>query len=414
MRVSWTRAFDVARRKWRSLSGAGARGDARYYVAETWGDDMPTTSDLERYRDNLQDEIDGAAMYRALAQMESEPSLVELYGRLAATEERHGGLWRDRLIEAGEDPGEGAVSRRARILIWLARKMGPGVLVSTVARDEQTGQFMYDDQPETDGTSLRSDERSHARLMATLAQDNPTTMTGPVLARLEGRHSAVGGNALRAAVLGANDGLVSNLALVMGIAGATSDRATVLLAGLAGLLAGAISMALGEWISVQSSRELYQRQIATERSEIEEFPEEEAEELTLIYQAKGIPAEQAAALAAAVMADPERALDTLSREELGIDPDDLGGSPWEAAITSFFLFSVGAILPVFPFFFATGVTVIVASLTLSGIGLFALGAAISLITGKNTLRSGLRQGAFGLTAAAVTYTIGSLLGVAVS
>ncbi|NOX22079.1 MAG: rubrerythrin family protein [Actinobacteria bacterium] len=353
-------------------------------------------------------------MYRALADMESDPSLAELYRRLAATEERHGNLWRDRLLEAGEDPGGMAVSRRARILIWLARRMGSGVLVSTIARDEQTGQFMYDDQSETEGTSLRADERSHARLMAVLAQDNPIAVTGPMLARLEGRHSAIGGNALRAAVLGANDGLVSNLALVMGIAGATSDRTTVLLAGLAGLLAGAISMALGEWISVQSSRELYERQIATEQSEIEEFPEEEAAELALIYQAKGVPAEQAAALAAAVMADPVKALDTLSREELGIDPDDLGGSPWEAAISSFFLFALGAILPVLPYFFTSGATVIAASLLLSGIGLLALGAAISLITGKSTIRSAVRQAAFGIAAAGVTYAIGSLLGVAVS
>ncbi len=375
---------------------------------------MPTSDDLDRYRGNLQDEIDGAAMYRALADMESEPSLAELYRRLAATEERHGNLWRDRLLEAGEDPGGMAVSRRVRILIWLARRMGSGVLVSTIARDEQTGQFMYDDQSETEGTSLRADERSHARLMAVLAQDNPIAVTGPMLARLEGRHSAIGGNALRAAVLGANDGLVSNLALVMGIAGATSDRTTVLLAGLAGLLAGAISMALGEWISVQSSRELYERQIATEQSEIEEFPEEEAAELALIYQAKGVPAEQAAALAAAVMADPVKALDTLSREELGIDPDDLGGSPWEAAISSFFLFAFGAILPVLPYFFTSGATVIAASLLLSGIGLLALGAAISLITGKSTTRSAVRQAAFGIAAAGVTYAIGSLLGVAVS
>jgi len=375
---------------------------------------VSTSDDLDRYRGNLQDEIDGAAMYRALADMESDPSLAELYRRLAATEERHGNLWRDRLLEAGEDPGGMAVSRRARILIWLARRMGSGVLVSTIARDEQTGQFMYDDQSETEGTSLRADERSHARLMAVLAQDNPIAVTGPMLARLEGRHSAIGGNALRAAVLGANDGLVSNLALVMGIAGATSDRTTVLLAGLAGLLAGAISMALGEWISVQSSRELYERQIATEQSEIEEFPEEEAAELALIYQAKGVPAEQAAALAAAVMADPVKALDTLSREELGIDPDDLGGSPWEAAISSFFLFALGAILPVLPYFFTSGATVIAASLLLSGIGLLALGAAISLITGKSTIRSAVRQAAFGIAAAGVTYAIGSLLGVAVS
>ncbi len=374
---------------------------------------MASQADVARYRENLQDEIDGAAMYRALAGMEEEPALVELYERLAATEERHAGLWREKLAEAGEEPGDRGVSRRARVLIWLASKMGTGVLVSTIAQQERAGQFMYDDQPETEGTTLRADERSHARILSTLAEDNPTTMTGPVLARLEGRHSAVGGNALRAAVLGANDGLVSNLALVMAIAGASSSRTAVLIAGLAGLLAGAISMALGEWISVQSSRELNQRQLETERSEIEEFPEEEAEELALIYQAKGIPPDQAAELAASVMQDAERALDTMAREELGIDPDDLGGSPWEAAITSFFLFAIGAILPVLPFFFTSGLPAISMSLLFSGLGLFGLGAAISLMTGRNVWWSGSRQTIFGLVAAAITFGIGSLLGVAV-
>jgi len=375
---------------------------------------MADTDDIRRYRANLQDETDGAAMYRALADMEEDPALIELYERLAATEERHASLWQGRLTDAGADRTAPHVSRRTRILIWLASKMGTNVLVSTLAQQERSGQFMYDDQPETEGTTLRADERSHARLLTTLAEDNPTTMTGPVLARLEGRHSAVGGNALRAAVLGANDGLVSNLALVMAVAGASSSRTAVLIAGLAGLLAGAISMALGEWISVQSSRELYERQIETERSEIAEFPDEEAEELALIYQAKGIAPDQAASLAASVMADSERALDTMAREELGIDPDDLGGSPWEAAITSFFLFSIGAIIPVAPFMFTADVPAIVISVIGSTIGLFALGAAISLMTGRNMWWSGTRQALFGIIAAIVTFGIGTLLGVAVS
>ncbi len=375
---------------------------------------MADKDDIRRYRSNLQDETDGAAMYRALAGMEEDPALVELYERLAATEERHAQLWRGRLADAGADDSPPSVSRRTRVLIWLARKFGTNVLVSTLAREERAGQFMYDDQPETEGTTLRADERSHARLLSTLAEDNPTTMTGPILARLEGRHSAVGGNALRAAVLGANDGLVSNLALVMAVAGASTTGTPVLVAGLAGMLAGAISMALGEWISVQSSRELYQRQIETERSEIEEFPDEEAEELALIYQAKGIAPQEAARLASAVMDDAERALDTMAREELGIDPDDLGGSPWTAAITSFILFSIGAIIPVAPFLFTSGTTAILLSAAGSAIGLFGLGAAISLMTGRNVWWSGTRQALFGIVAAAVTFGIGTLLGVAVS
>src|SRR5262249_8289587 len=158
-------------------------------------------------------------------------------------------------------------------------------------------------------------------------------------ANIEGRHRTVGGNALRAAVLGANDGLTSNLSLVMGVAGATVDGGTIVLTGLAGLLAGACSMALGEWVSVTSARELAQRELGIEKSEVEQNPTEEREELQLIYEAKGLAAQEADRLSRAVMKDERTALDTLSREELGIDPDDLGGSPWTAAITSFLLFT---------------------------------------------------------------------------
>ena len=254
---------------------------------------MTQADDLARYRENLQDEIDGAAMYRTLADLESDPHLSELYQRLATTEERHGQLWADKLQAAGVRNGEPQPTLRIRILIRLANRFGPGMLVSTLAAQEQAGQFMYDDQPEATGTTLPADERSHARILRTVVGEGSGGIGGPSLARFEGRHSAVGGNALRAAVLGANDGLVSNLALVTGVAGASISNDAVLIAGFAGLLAGAISMALGEWLSVQSSRELYARQIDIERREIAEVPEEEAEELTLIYQAKGMPEDQA-------------------------------------------------------------------------------------------------------------------------
>ena len=233
------------------------------------------------------------------------------------------------------------------------------------------------------------------------------------MARLEGRHRAIGGNALRAAVLGANDGLVSNLSLVMGVAGADLHGRALLITGLAGLLAGACSMAMGEWLSVQSSRELYQRQIAIEEAELEQAPEEEAEELALIYQSRGIPEPQARALAAALIADEGNALETLSREELGIDPSELGGSAWEAAGTSFVLFCAGAIVPVIPFFSQAGSTAVIGSLALSALCLFAIGAAITLLTGRGVLYSGMRQLIFGLGAAGLTYGIGRLVGVSI-
>jgi VIT1/CCC1 family predicted Fe2+/Mn2+ transporter len=256
-------------------------------------------------------------------------------------------------------------------------------------------------------------ERSHARVLAAIAGPK-TGLEGGAIARLEGRHRAMGGNALRAAVLGANDGLVSNLSLVMGVAGADTSNRIILLTGLAGLVAGACSMAMGEWLSVNSSRELYQKQIATEAMELEEVPEEEKEELILIYQAKGLSEEEARALADKLFADKTTALDTLVREELGVDPDELGGSAWGAAGTSFLLFSLGAIFPVAPYFFLDGDAALAASLAASGCALAALGAGTSLFTGRGALFSAMRQLLIGFAAAGVTYGIGHLVGVSLA
>ena len=254
-------------------------------------------------------------------------------------------------------------------------------------------------------------ERSHARLLGSIA--SATGVEGGILARFEGRHRTAGGNALRAAVLGANDGLVSNLSLVMGVAGAALDSHAILVTGLAGLLAGAGSMALGEWLSVQSARELYEHQLQIEEAELRDTPEEEEAELALVYQAKGLSEPQARELAHRLVSDPQVALDTLAREELGIDPAELGGSAWEAAFTSFVLFAIGAVIPVAPFLLATGSTAVLASLAASTIGLFGIGAAITLLTGRSTWASGFRQVLFGLVAAALTYGVGRAIGVAV-
>jgi VIT1/CCC1 family predicted Fe2+/Mn2+ transporter len=234
---------------------------------------------------------------------------------------------------------------------------------------------------------------------------------GSDVARLEGRHRTAGGNALRAAVLGANDGLVSNLSLVMGVAGAAMNERTILITGMAGLLAGAGSMALGEWLSVQSSRELYRNQLEMEQEELLTMPEEEEEELALIYQARGLDAAKAREFAASVMSNSETALDTLAREELGFDPSELGGSAWEASITSFVLFSLGAVVPVIPFLFSRGPAAVMMSVAFSTIALFVVGAAITLFTGRSIWFSGARQVTFGLVAAALTFGVGKLVGV---
>ena len=373
---------------------------------------MPDQDKAARYRSNLQGELDSAALYRTLAESEPTPQMREVYRRLAAIEEKHAALWREQLAQVGESAGRYRASLRTRILAWLARRFGAAMVLPMVAAIEHEDRGMYDDQPEARAAGLPGIERSHSRVLEAASRPIRGGLTGSALAQIEGRHRT-GGNALRAAVLGANDGLVSNLSLVMGVAGAEFSSQTVLVTGLAGLLAGACSMAMGEWLSVTSARELYGQQIATEKAELEEIPEEEQEELELIYQAKGLPADKAKELAARIIANPKTALDTLVREELGIDPDDLGGSPWTAAGTSFLLFAIGAIFPVAPFFLLSGTAVIVTSLVVSACAMFAIGAGTSLFTGRGMLFSGARQIAIGLAAAAVTFGLGRVIGVSI-
>jgi VIT1/CCC1 family predicted Fe2+/Mn2+ transporter len=370
--------------------------------------------DAARYRANLRGEVDSAQLYHALAAAERDPQLAKVFARLAAVEEAHAAFWTKRLNALGARLPRLRPGFRSRALAWLARRFGPQFVLPSIDTLEHLDSGQYDSQPEAVAGGLPAAERSHARILEAIAGDAPGSIEGGTLARLEGRHRGFGGNALRAAVLGANDGLVSNLSLVMGVAGAALDSHAILITGLAGLLAGACSMALGEWLSVMSSRESYQRQIAQESDELEQVPDEEKEELVLIYQAKGLGEAEARTLADRLMANRETALDTLVREELGIDPNELGGSAWTAGGTSFLLFSLGAVFPVAPFVIASGQRAVIASVVLSGIALFAIGAGTSLFTGRNTFFSGARQLAVGLMAAAVTYGVGKLIGVAIS
>lgn len=366
--------------------------------------------DLDKYRSFLEDERNSALLYSALAENEKDSRLAEVYRRMAATETHHAEAWEQKLRDAGAAVSPFKPARRTRILLWLARRFGPEAVLPSVVSMEVKGSQGYSGKD----SAMASAEHSHARLLRTISKSGRGGLEGAALAQLEGRHRSAGGNALRAAVLGANDGLVSNFSLVMGVAGAEMSASSILLTGLAGLLAGAISMALGEWISVQSSRELYQRQIEIETEEIERAPQEEAEELALIYQARGMEEKASQQLAQNIMSNRDTALEALSRDELGIDPEELGGSAWEAAITSFLMFAIGAILPVIPYIFMSGMNAVALSAALSALGLFAIGAAITLFTGRPVITSGLRQVIFGLAAALVTYLIGRLIGVSIA
>jgi vacuolar iron transporter family protein len=368
--------------------------------------------DAHRYLENLSEERNAAQLYRILAQNEKNPKIADVYRRLAETEERHARYWIEELRKAGADAPKYHPSWRTRVLGWVARRFGVEVVLPALSQMESRNAVTHAANPAHE--AIARDDRGHAMLLQQLSRTDIGGMEGSALARIEGRHRSAGGNALRAAVLGASDGLLSNFNLVMGVAGAALDNHVILLTGIAGLLACSISMALGEWISVQSSRELYQKQIATEKDEIERMPEEEMEELVLIYQARGMDETFARTMASQVMSNPVTALDALVRDELGIDPKELGGSAWEAAIASFLLCAVGAIVPVLPFIFMSGKSAIAGSATLSAFGLFLLGAAITLFTGKPVFSSGVRQVLIGLASAAAVFGVGHLIGVAVS
>jgi VIT1/CCC1 family predicted Fe2+/Mn2+ transporter len=374
---------------------------------------LDASARVRRYRANIQAEVDRAAVYGAMADVEPDGELAASFRRLAAAEARHAEFWRERLGEIDDAAAAARPSARARVLVRLARRFGSRLVLPAAASLEQAEQDVHEHQPETVGTDIGSDERGHGRVFDAAVSAASAGRSASLLVHVLGRRRAVSGNALRAAVLGANDGLVSNLSLVMGAAGASFSSRTVLITGIAGLLAGAFSMAMGEWVSVQSSRELAQRQLDLEAEAIATDPEHELAELVTLYQRRGLTAEEARRIADRTMRREGAALEAMARDELGIDPDVLGGSPWTAAVASFLLFTVGAVIPVVPFIVSGGDLAVALSVAVSSVALLAIGAAITLLTGRGVWRSAFRQLAIGLGAAAVTYGAGFLVGTAV-
>jgi VIT1/CCC1 family predicted Fe2+/Mn2+ transporter len=328
-----------------------------------------------------------AWLYRAVARAERDPTRRALFEQLAAEADKQALMWAERARTSGVRYDESfRPDLRARIVARLLRTLGPRRLRHVLSAMKIRGMSIY-------------------------VHEAPGHFRGQSADGGEHRHRAVtaGGN-LRAAVFGVNDGLVSNASLILGVAGATADHHVILLSGAAGLLAGAFSMAAGEYVSVRSQREMYEYQIGLEREELDHYPDAEAEELALIYQARGIAEDDAVRMAAQIVADPNRALDTLAREELGLNPDDLG-NPVGAALASFGSFAVGALVPLLPFMFVRNGTALLVSITASAIALFAVGACLSLFTGRSALRSGMRMLAIGACAGFVTFGLGRMLGV---
>jgi VIT1/CCC1 family predicted Fe2+/Mn2+ transporter len=331
-----------------------------------------------------------AWLYRAVARAERNPTRRALFEQLAAEADKQADLWAERARRsAGSVPESFRPDIRARIVARLLQTLGPRALRHVLSAMKIRGMSIY-------------------------AHEAPGHHRGDAADGGEHRHRSVmaGGN-LRAAVFGVNDGLVSNASLILGVAGATADSAVIMLSGAAGLLAGAFSMAAGEYVSVRSQREMYEYQIGLEREELDHYPEAEAEELALIYQARGINKDDAVRMARQIIADPNRALDTLAREELGLNPADLG-NPVGAALASFGSFAIGALVPLVPFVFARNGTALVVSITASGVALFVVGACLSLFTGQGAFRSGVRMLAIGACAGIVTFGLGRLLGVSLT
>jgi VIT1/CCC1 family predicted Fe2+/Mn2+ transporter len=377
-------------------------------------DPMASKHELKRFHANLADELDSAALYETLARVEKDRERAAVFSELAASEREHAQVWLDKLHANGVRVSSSRRSLKTHLMRGLVHTLGPSFVLPTIAAAEYADRNKYAHQP--DAARLSAEEQHHAAMVQQVSDRERAGMSkGAQIASAESWHKGVAsGNDLRAAVLGANDGLVSNFCLIMGVAGAGTGNQAILLTGLAGLIAGACSMALGEWLSVTNARELARTQIAKEADEIEHTPDAERRELALIYQAKGVDANEARRVADQIMRDKDKALDTLTREELGLDPAELGGNPWSAAGVSFGLFSLGAIFPVMPFLWAHGMPAIAQCVALSGFGLAAVGVFTSLFNGRSAAFSALRQIAIGLVAAAFTFGAGKVLGVSIS
>lgn len=372
----------------------------------------PTEADLERYLRHMTAERNAAALFRGLAGL-NEGRRRTVLEELATIEDKHATFWAGKLAEHGvaaPDLADFRPSRRTRELLARARSESTDAILPIVAQDERDAIREYADEPEAPASML-TDEAGHSRALQELMYEG--RLNAEFRPGSEDWHSADKSGTLRAAIFGINDGLVSNTALVMGFAGAAVGQQVVLLAGLAGWLAGAFSMGAGEYISMQNQREAFERELEFERLEIEMQPEDQKRELRLIYEAKGIDTRTAQQVADQVMADKDVALQTIAREELGLDPDDLG-SPWRAATSSFVSFSLGAIVIVIPYFFTGGGLAFGLAAAMALLALALVGGGMARLNRRPLVRGVVRQMTVGALAAGATYLFGTLFGVTIT
>ena len=375
-------------------------------------DSLSMNPRTDLWMQNLIDERDGAALYEGLAKYEKDQTKASSFREIALAERRHADIWLKKLEREGVAIPPDRPSSRVRALIWLARRLGTAAVVPMVLEAEAGDAEKYDAQG-GEATAIADEERAHRRALVGLSRGDPTEARELIASRERWHRSSRAAGSLRAAIFGMNDGLVSNLSLIAGVAGAGVEPRTVIVTGFAGLLAGAFSMAAGEYTSVASQRDLLARQVAMEKREIEEAPEEEAAELALIFKQKGLSTEQASRTAAEILKNPESALDTLVREELGLDPHELG-SPMHAALSSFAMFAVGALVPILPFLATSGTLAVTIASGLAFAVLAAVGGLVGFLSGTNVFTSAARMAGLAALAAGVTYGVGRLFGAAVS
>ncbi len=350
-------------------------------------------------RESWEHEMESVFLYKVIAEVEPAADRRALFAKLADEATAQAGIWSEKFRKAEGRALDGyAPPLRARIVASLVRRLGPERMRAILAAMKVRGMSVY-------GSSS-----GPVRVPAAASHGHPVHHSVEEIGR--GHRGRLAGGNLRAAVFGASDGLVSNFCLILGVSGAASDGHFVLVSGVAGLLAGAFSMAAGEWISVRSQREMFEHQIGAEREELAQYPAEEAAELSLIYQARGLGKDDADRMSDQIIANPGYALDTLAREELGLDPAALG-SPTGAALFSFASFATGASVPLAPFVLASGHAALAGALALTAAAMFAIGCTLSLFTGKGALAGGLRLLLIGAAAGGVTYGIGRALGAAV-
>lgn len=356
---------------------------------------------------NLLDERDGAALYAGLAKAERDPKRAATFRRLSESEQRHAETWAKKIRSAGVELPPERPSARVRMLVWLAGRLGTQAVLPFVIATEAGDVAKYAAQG-GEAAALVKEEREHQATLGSLGGPEEAAGAQETISRRERWHRAGRAGGIRAAIFGMNDGIVSNLSLVLGVAGAGVGHRTLIVTGLSGLLAGACSMAVGEYTSVASQRDLLLRQIELERRELADAPEEEAAELALILMQKGLSAQQAEEAASEIVKNPEQALDTLVREELGLDPADLG-SPMQAALSSFAMFAIGALIPLLPFLWGASYGPAM-SAVLSGAVLATVGALVGVLSGGNAVKAALRMVALAALAAGITYALGKVFG----